>query len=326
MPGAAAGGVWAWETGGRKDTGARAARAAGGAGLGCAASLGAARLARAAWALAEAAAAAAGVGAAPAIAIERLRRTPGVERHAGDIVGRGPFRGERARPFLDNSSLLIQEIIRAVPARPDPRGGSGGFSVGRARLFPGKVGHVGVGDRYHHKHHYPFQFRDAISMEFEVIYDRPILRGAVIYDTQYHSFDFVPAEPRDESSVSSVLLDDLELEISDLHRVLWASGYCPYAYWKRARLVPPMSRSGRLVAAIDPPVVPGASVRIARPGIWPVIFDPNSRWVCIGSAEPAVQDEAVEFAADSIAVVRNGTLSALWLHPMDLSPVVHALG
>jgi len=54
----------------------------------------------------------------------RLKFSGTVEGHLKDFVKKDPFSGELARPYL-NSPLLVDEIMQAGTAVPDPGGVAG---------------------------------------------------------------------------------------------------------------------------------------------------------------------------------------------------------
>ena len=65
--------------------------------------------------------------------------TETVASHATDIVTKGPFKGELARPFL-NSPLTIQEIMAAGKGIPDPGGVAGALRWDVPGAFRGTEG------------------------------------------------------------------------------------------------------------------------------------------------------------------------------------------
>jgi hypothetical protein len=69
----------------------------------------------------------------------RYRLSGTVARHLDDLVARGPFKGERARPFLVSQQLL-QELIATGKAVPDPRGVPGALRWDVPGTFRGAEG------------------------------------------------------------------------------------------------------------------------------------------------------------------------------------------
>jgi hypothetical protein len=68
-----------------------------------------------------------------------LRLSGTVEGHLTDVVSRGPFRGQLARPFTNNR-LLMQEIMDARPPIPDPHGVPGALRWDVPGTFRGSNG------------------------------------------------------------------------------------------------------------------------------------------------------------------------------------------
>jgi hypothetical protein len=62
-----------------------------------------------------------------------------VARHATDVVTKGPFKGELARPFL-NSQLTIREIMTAGKGVTDPGGVAGALRWDVPGTFRGAEG------------------------------------------------------------------------------------------------------------------------------------------------------------------------------------------
>lgn len=132
-------------------------------------------------------------------------------------------------------------------------------------------------------------------------------------------------EPRPSGCVASVLVNDLELMLDeDDQRVVFLTGYCPHQAWRETTLKPPPSHRGSLRAEFDSPMVPGVSVRLHPwQEAWPILVDPVSGWVRLGSGNPDEDREGVEFAPGGIAVLEGDRLAALWLHP-DRLPTLSA--
>jgi RHS repeat-associated protein len=69
-----------------------------------------------------------------------FRLTETMANHLGDIVKRGPFKGELARPFLKNFQLLVREIMAAGKGVPDPGGVAGALRYDVPGTFRGVEG------------------------------------------------------------------------------------------------------------------------------------------------------------------------------------------
>lgn len=133
--------------------------------------------------------------------------------------------------------------------------------------------------------------------------------GRLVYRSNDHSLD---VEPRRSTGMASLLVNDVQIGVDEDGTLLHVWGYCPRESWREARLnVPTASPSGLRMPDID--IVPGASKRLNPLKRWDVAFDASSGWLCIGNASSG--GEAVAFAPGAIAVVENGELTAVWLHP-----------
>lgn len=83
--------------------------------------------------------AAAGAAEASALQVGRFRMTQTVANHATDVVKRGPFKGELARPYL-SSSQTVEEIMAAGKGIPDPGGVAGATRWDVPGTFRGSEG------------------------------------------------------------------------------------------------------------------------------------------------------------------------------------------
>lgn len=54
--------------------------------------------------------------------------------------------------------------------------------------------------------------------------------------------------------------------------------------------------------------------RVEGSNNWSTFYDPISGWICIGS-HSSKESAAIEFASNTIAVVCNQMIVALWLKP-----------
>ena len=149
-------------------------------------------------------------------------------------------------------------------------------------------------------------------MRFRIQDSNAILLFDLMYRPEEYSFD---VEPKPQSGGSSLLVNDLQLEVDDDGRIIYVWGLCPYHAWSEKSLNVPCARSGALMVDIPDDLVPGISIRITRER-WPVAVDRRSGWVRLGSDEAG--DEAIEFAPGSIALLSDGRLVSLWLHPCSL--------
>ncbi len=137
---------------------------------------------------------------------------------------------------------------------------------------------------------------------------RPV-SGRLVYRRSERSLDL---EPRPVKGVTSLLVNDVQIEVDEDGRLLYVWGLCPHESWATARLDAPTMKPGRL-QFVNGPLTPGVSKRLNQHGRWSVIYDEASKWLCIGDA--SVKAEMIEFAPGALAMLNDGELTALWLHP-----------
>ena len=133
--------------------------------------------------------------------------------------------------------------------------------------------------------------------------------GRLIYRRSERSLD---VEPRPEGGITSLLINDVQIEIDENGCLMYVWGLCPHDSWITTTFDPPEAELGRLRYATGS-LVPGVSKRLNAVKRWPVGYDTSSQWLCIGDA--SVRGETIAFAPDSIAALTAGDLVALWLRP-----------
>mgnify|MGYP000137796132 CR=1 FL=1 len=140
-------------------------------------------------------------------------------------------------------------------------------------------------------------------------FDGKPVAGRLVYRRSEHSFD---VEPRPERGVTSLLVNDVQIEIDEDGRLIYVWGLCPQESWRAARLDIPTEKPGRL-QYVGGEVVPGVSKRLNAGKRWTVGHDSSSQWLCIGDA--SAHGEKITFAPGATAVLKEDELVALWLHP-----------
>lgn len=140
-------------------------------------------------------------------------------------------------------------------------------------------------------------------------FDGKPVAGRLVYRRSEHSFD---VEPRPERGVTSLLVNDIQIEIDPDGRLIYVWGLCPKESWRPATLDTPIVKPGRL-QYVGGEVVPGVSKRLNAGQRWAVNHDPSSQWLCIG--DKSANGEKIAFAPGATAVLKEDELVALWLHP-----------
>jgi len=162
---------------------------------------------------------------------------------------------------------------------------------------------------------------DSYSVRFQVAATTDQISNAVlVYRADEYSFD---VEPLPCGGFTSALINDVSLELDRDGRVISIWGLCPYSRWKIADLSPPHAEFGNVFAVSDTPLRPGVSVRVNESGYWPVLVDPSSGWVRMGSEVKAEREAASNSSVKIIPgviveITRDGEFFALWLKPEKL--------
>lgn len=134
---------------------------------------------------------------------------------------------------------------------------------------------------------------------------------ALVYRSNENSFDTLPSR---DTGITSVLLDDLNLEIDGSDRVIGVWGLCPIGRWKEMRLTPPTAHPGELLLVANPPLLAGVSVSLNKERYLPVYADYDSGWVQI--KDVFVPFESVQIYPGVIVELSNdGQICSLWLRP-----------
>lgn len=139
--------------------------------------------------------------------------------------------------------------------------------------------------------------------------DGPVLDGTLHYDPSSLAFATLPLR----ETFTSLLVNDVQLDVDDAGRITFVWGLCPHQSWVRRSLVPPTSMGG-VLGVRGASLVPGVSVRVNKEERWPVAVDPDSGWVCLGDWSIKAARH-VAFAPGAVASLVDGDLVALWLHP-----------
>lgn len=153
-------------------------------------------------------------------------------------------------------------------------------------------------------------------MRFEFNPNEEILNVLVIYRPQEGSFDVETPHASLPSAFTSVQVNELQLQLDEQGRVLYADGYCPHFGWCETQATPPSThRAALFVKDVD--FVAGVSVALST-SRWPVSVNRKMGWVCIGEQRPSASCSAIEFATGCIALVDGGSLKSIWLKPKAL--------
>lgn len=137
---------------------------------------------------------------------------------------------------------------------------------------------------------------------------------SLVYRAEDYSFD---VEPLDGSGDTSIMINDLQLEIDHEGKIIYVWGFCPLIKYEETSETPESYKSNSLVALLDEPPVPGISYRLNEKERWPIYINRKKGWVCIGN--PKINGkQMIEFAPNCVATLEDQEITAIWLKPKDL--------
>jgi hypothetical protein len=143
--------------------------------------------------------------------------------------------------------------------------------------------------------------------------DTVVPNNSLVYRSDEYSFD---VEPPMSGGSTSILINDLNLEIDYTGKLLFIWGLCPYLKWVKTELVQPKFTGGEIVFVPDDPPKKGVSIRLFEQKS--VFVDKKSGWVYIplNDCENTSSITIIQGVVIDIGV--NGDLSAIWLRPNKL--------
>lgn len=151
-----------------------------------------------------------------------------------------------------------------------------------------------------------------MTMRFQVARGvQQVPQRELLYRRKEYSFDM---EPPPTQNFTSVLIDDLNIEIDDSGRVVSVWGVCPYTRWKEATLIPPSADVGTLYVNSGSPIARGVSAQVNRDKYLPTFVDRKSGWIKI-EAKKAPASAVKVFPGVIFEIDEHGDFCALWLKP-----------
>lgn len=136
------------------------------------------------------------------------------------------------------------------------------------------------------------------------------LNAYIVYRPEEYSFD---TEPSPVESFTSVLFDDLNLEVDPSNRIVSIWGMCPHPRWIQRSHSVPEAIAGSVFVLPGAPLARGVSVRIGGAARLPVYFDPASGWLCIErNREEATSVQPISGAI--LQLSERDELCSLWLN------------
>lgn len=133
----------------------------------------------------------------------------------------------------------------------------------------------------------------------------------LIYREDEYSFD---SRPRPDYGYTSILVNELQIEIDSSGRLCYVWGYCPLINYDETDNYPVDCSSCSVVAILGKKPIAGISQSVNENERWPVFINKKLGWVCLGN--PHVKDKRmIEFAPNCVVALDGQELVALWLHP-----------
>ena len=90
---------------------------------------------------------------------------------------------------------------------------------------------------------------------------------SLVYRPEDYSFD---VEPLDGTGDTSIMINDLQLEIDHEGKIIYVWGLCPLIKYEETNEFPLKYKPGSLVAMLDKPPIPGISYRLNENERWPI--------------------------------------------------------
>jgi len=141
-------------------------------------------------------------------------------------------------------------------------------------------------------------------MNFQIINDDKF-SWKISYSPDEYAFSTDPYPP----FWNSVLIDYLEILLDIEGRITGIWGLCPHTCWKISDLILPKSRCGGVICEKFTTFESRIPIRIANN--WPIYFDNNKGWVCIGN--PCDECEHIEVVSGLVLSINNNVLYNIWI-------------
>ena len=150
-------------------------------------------------------------------------------------------------------------------------------------------------------------------MKFIIKKHEKIHNYSILYRSEDLSFD---AEPLEEGGITSIMINDLQLQINEKGEIIYVWGYCPLFKHEETNQAPKNYESNTLIAVLDKPLIPGVSYRLNEDERWPIYINNKKEWICIGNPNTKGK-KMIEFVPNCIATMDGQDLIAIWVHPKD---------
>ena len=152
-------------------------------------------------------------------------------------------------------------------------------------------------------------------MKFVIEYNSNIEQRLLTYNIEECSFDI---EPTVQKINYDIVINKLNLTVTDDNRVVQILGFCGFATWIKTNHNVPEYKKGVLKVLDDLEV--GVGSYSIRKEEFPVYVNTQTGWVCIGYPEKS--GNAVEFINNCVVVINgDDEFISLWLKPLSLPEI-----
>jgi len=141
----------------------------------------------------------------------------------------------------------------------------------------------------------------------------------LVYRPEEFSFD---VEPVQSGGFTSILINDLNLEVDAVGRIISVWGLCPHTRWIEANVSPP-DAAFQDVFVSNVQLFQGISLQLDHALCSPVYVDPLSGWIRIQSQVPGAHS-ATLLPGVIFEMSDQGQFSSLWLLPRRPSKASNA--
>lgn len=132
----------------------------------------------------------------------------------------------------------------------------------------------------------------------------------LVYRVDDLSFDVEPGQ----NGFTSILVNELSIEIEESGKISSVWGYCPYPSWIKSKIAPPSANRSSAFAIGDAPFLMGVSQKANTDGRWQVFVDWQSGWVSLDSGHQIKRSVEI-FSGAILGLDCNQQLVTVYLRP-----------
>jgi hypothetical protein len=157
-----------------------------------------------------------------------------------------------------------------------------------------------------------------MNFQIEPPADTTPMIATIVYRPDEYSFATIGETT---PGFTSLLVDDLQLEVDAEGRVVGVWGMCPHTRWQRAVVAPPPAQPGIIRHQSASELLSGVSRSLfPRPKDYFLVFaDPASGWVHTDCGKDVARAVRI-FEGAILGFDKQSELAGLWLHPKNGLP------